>query len=526
MAETGRPFSQNPAPMSPKHYAPFKAFAEPVTVSHHCFVARCSIPSVLTPVQKVSSVYAAQADVNASDWVKRNRAFKKKAGLWSMSRPLPRLTALSLCASVMDRMMHGCLHVASKQWEREQQQKVARGQARTYRMVHAASQADLKVFYAGMLHMLLLCPDVLATADKNLETRSMLSRLISRSMSSMHQLLRRHRRGQPYKLFLALQTGMYDQDPECMWGELTSAFRKWWPRLNAEAKSALEMLADVLDMDISAIESRHALARRLAILRGTQVPVPRVRTTAAEWTLKQIAVQETDHTPPMYRRGEHGKVSPSQPKPPKKAGKKDGARGGGGGPWKAYLHTMHAGRKFTAASIRELRDAYNSLSEEEMSHSARLGHLGNLAWRSGHASFGERDRSSGARARAEDQSLVLPGIQAADSGAWVQGDAPAEQLAIIPFATREFDHDLRVIRKKFHEEHRKHVLEEESLEIARAASQDKLLASVPELVSSTPAAQTFGSGHSGGQNHDGHVKWFPPCRAFAEARYAGISTSF
>ena len=255
-----------------------------------------------------------------------------------MSHPLPRLTVLSLCLDLLGQLMHSCLHMASMQWARRQ------GTC-TSRIVEAAKQEDLQQFFAGAIHCLLRVPDAVASVDQTLATRSLLSRLLSRSVCSMHQLLRLRRQGHPYKLFLA---GRYEADEQpCSWDELTTTFRHWHPQFDNQAAAELQTLASLLDLDISAIECRHALSRRLAVLRGTQTNVPRVQTTAAEWTLLQLERQESFRS----LRAAPAKLQAKRaPRPP---GKRPGSRGGGGGAWRAFEHSMHAGRKMSPQSIQD-----------------------------------------------------------------------------------------------------------------------------------------------------------------------------
>ena len=188
------------------------------------------------------------------------------------------------------------------------------------------------------------------------------------------------------------------------------------------------MLATTLDLDIAPVESRHALSRRLAHIRGTHVHAPTVEQVSAEWTIRRLAVQEREHAPSTYRRAE---PQEKQPKNPPKQGKQPGAHGGGGGAYNAFIHTVHRGKKLTTESIRRITEEYHALPAAEMQKYKRLGELGNLAWRSGHAAFGARTRD-----RAPTQEL--PALPSQPGGALPQHDrAEAEAnlaLSRIPLA--------------------------------------------------------------------------------------------
>ena len=251
------------------------------------------------------------------------------------------------------------------------------------------------------------------------------------------------------------------------------------------------------------------------MLRGTQTIAPRFRATAAEWSIKQLGIQEKDHAPELYRRRSADAPEDAQAGPASKPpGKKPGARGGGGGAYRAYMHVMHAGRRLTAESIRQATDEYHSLSPEEHARYNRLGQLGNLAWRAGHRSFGDRARAAGS-ASAGQAGLAAAGLQDA-SGAWVQEDAQdAAQVALVPVATRDFQEDLRAIRRQFALARKEARSEEEDTEKRRQEHEQELLRSLPAVLPDVPNSSLCGSAQAGFRHLQGQARWFPPCPAVA-----------
>ena len=195
-----------------------------------------------------------------TDWVQRNRAYKKKAGQWAASRPLPRLTVLSLCMDIMDRLTHHSLSVASVEWERKQELQAARGELRSYRVVQAAEQRDLCTYFSSMSKLMVVCPLALPPEARTLQARAILSRLASRSMCSLHQLLRLRRRGFPFKLFRLLASQAEDADDiqqnpydgleysPCELDELSYNFMQFFPEFDSEARACLEGLATVIEL--------------------------------------------------------------------------------------------------------------------------------------------------------------------------------------------------------------------------------------------------------------------------------------
>ena len=396
-------------------------------------------------------------------------------------------------------------------WDREQQSKVAAGERPMYRVLEAAKQEDLSRYFAGFLHLLLRCPQALAPEDRTLSSRAILSRLASRALCSMHQLLRVRRNSSAYSLFLSLETGSYPEVPPCLRDELSTSFRKWFPAYCRDAAASLAMLATTLDLDIAPVESRHALSRRLAHIRGTHVHAPTVEQVSAEWTIRRLAVQEREHAPSTYRRAE---PQEKQPKNPPKQGKQPGARGGGGGAYNAFIHTVHRGKKLTTESIRRITEEYHALPAAEMQKYKRLGELGNLAWRSGHAAFGARTRD-----RAPTQEL--PALPSQPGGALPQHDrAEAEAnlaLSRIPLAARDFEDDLQEIRRRFRVDRQRLQSAKAARESCRQAHQDEVLTTTPDLIDDVALSETCGVACGGAQHLSAQLQWFPPCRAFTEA---------
>ena len=139
----------------------------------------------------------------------RNKAFRKNATTWAESRPAPRLAILRQTMQPMANLMRRSLMLASAQWAERQELKVARGEARSFRVLEAANQNDLREYFSGMSALLLQPPKAIPFSQLTVSLRLRMLRVVSRSMCSMHQLLRRARRGLPYQLFQSLVTLQY-----------------------------------------------------------------------------------------------------------------------------------------------------------------------------------------------------------------------------------------------------------------------------------------------------------------------------
>ncbi|CAE7701418.1 unnamed protein product [Symbiodinium pilosum] len=325
-------------------------------------------------------------EADATSWVARNKAFRRNAATWSLSNPASRLVILKSCMAVTASLIHRCLQIGSSEWEAEQELKASRGQARSYRILEAASLHDLKDFFAGMFRLLLQPPRGLAREQLNSQILVLLFRMVSRAVCAMHQLLRRARRSYPYKLFTAMTENCYPNDPSCLHDELTAQFKAWFPEFNADASVHMQVLALSIDLEIAAIEARHAASRRLT-MSAVQQWVPDMQEVSAIWTYRQVSLRE--------------QVLPSQGHATRVAEESDAAkrRKGAGGAWRAFVHERCKGQKLSIGFAKELSSEYKNLPFAEMQRFQRLGVFANLAWRSGFASFGDRERQRGDRSR-------------------------------------------------------------------------------------------------------------------------------
>ena len=323
-------------------------------------------------------------EVEGADWVARNRAYKRNAARWAKSQPGPRLCVLKTVMAVMASLIHRALQIAGAAWQEAQERRARAGQTRSYRMLEAAVSQDLRDFYIGMVRVLLQLPRGLSLSVMTLDLKLLLFRVASKAMCALHILLRRSRRMNPYSLFLSLLTLKYDETTSCMWDALRSFFQERYPEFTNDAKSCLEAVAETLDRDISGIEARHALSRRITVARSVQTWAPKLAATSAEFTVRQVLLQQGVDASchPDDQRNNQDSTN--------NAAKKKKVVGGGGGMWRAYLHEQSQGRRFTRSTIQELSEEFRNLSESDKAYYKDLGNRATLAHRHGYQSFGER----------------------------------------------------------------------------------------------------------------------------------------
>ena len=227
---------------------------------------------------------------DAAKWARLNRAFKKNSRRWSLSSPGPRLALMQAVMRATAHMVNKALQLSGAQWDRQRQLQAAQGKARSYRVVEAAKGSDLNNFYRALLEQLEQAPTGLPTSATTADTLKTYFCMLSRAGCSMHALLRRMRQGEPYKLFQMLVHGQrdkYNTGPACLRDELSHAFYTRFPQWTPDAEAALRCLAESIDLDVAQIESKHALSRRIAVMKGLQTWTPKLEALSADWSHRQ-----------------------------------------------------------------------------------------------------------------------------------------------------------------------------------------------------------------------------------------------
>lgn len=307
------------------------------------------------------------------------------------------------------------------------------------------------------------CPDSIPQADRTLAIRSLGFRKLSRHCCSLHAVCRSPMDNHPYKLFKLLEKREGplppDMGPPCMFDEVAHTFFSRYQNdadeLSQEGHAFLESMARCIDVDIAAIEAKHASTRRIATLRGTQTWVPSLDTVNTEWVCRQVSINEQSMSAKPYRQQQTEKK-----KTRKTPGKQKGARGGGGGGCRAFFHEMHKGRKMTAASILELQKQYAALSPSDKQKYEEIGKAATLSWRHGFKAFADEPaRKMFPEEHSGCLSLCNDAVPADAQGHFIRSDgvivgvAPeAETLAetLVPYRSIDFARDIKKIRSRIY----------------------------------------------------------------------------
>ena len=161
---------------------------------------------------------------------------------------------------------------------------------------------------------------------------------MSRCAAAAAQLLDLHRGKYPFKLFAALdgEPEKIFSDSSCLHDELTQRLLTKYDTpaklLAGEGREVLRSLASLVPVDISQIESTHAMARRSCKLLSVQTHVPRLTVLNAHFLLRQAAVRRQQ----WFRRQFGRRLGlAANAKTRARAAQQKQRRGGGA--WRAFL---------------------------------------------------------------------------------------------------------------------------------------------------------------------------------------------
>ena len=376
----------------------------------------------------------------------QKKAYKTKAALWCKSDPLPRVLLLMRVMAIVRRLQHAFFYLGSEAFNRAQDLRAAKGERKSCKVQHVAMGHHVQAAIAGVCQELERSPAPFPIANQNLSNRSLAFRLLSHCGCSVHHLMRSVHLQHPYKLFLLLETlgttmdgllQMAAEDPPCRRDELADDFLTRWasrasvPGADREqlqevrraACAELESAAAIIEIDIAATEARHAMNRRASVLKSLQTWTAALHYLSASWVVRQAArARTTTQKPEPKRLG----------RPPKAKAVQEGKKrsGGGGGPYRAFLHINFAGVRGGRATWSAAAEAYRQLSDEERRYYQEIGKLGTAAWRQN--PHGRRGVAFGRPlpARSSKQLPSLPNIVRSD-GVVVAADQPRPQ-ALVP----------------------------------------------------------------------------------------------
>lgn len=193
---------------------------------------------------------------------------------------------------------------------------------------------------------------------------------------------------------------------------------------SSECRAALEAIASMIAVDIAEIEARHSSNRELTLrARGWYCSLPVLSSKFVMQTVSKLYGNHDDGTMDVQ-------MSDDKPDETRKKSSK-----GGGGAWRAFLHSQSAGRRFTRETLEELSNTYRSLSAEQRAFYAEAGEKAALAHRQGFASFVKKDK------RVSPIAMVPQPLQIGEEtpgGAIVAADLNVDPQDILTYTGPDF----------------------------------------------------------------------------------------
>jgi hypothetical protein len=337
-------------------------------------------------------------------WAEYNQSLKNSVMSWVLTDPLCVLVMLRTAMSPVTDLLCKFLHISGKKWSTQQQQKQAAGGQASYRILEACIGEDLPKAFAQLSGLFHEVPAALPAIGMLRYFKAFLFRLLSRVTGALHQLLRRPRRGFPYKLWAALRCDGLEvsEADECLKDELATWFTDTYSMSESladdEPQSMLHSLGSVSEVDIASIESRHAAIRRILTSKSIQTWVASLETLSAENVVRSSSIRRHEFQSARlgfsgaHRQQQKVRQSNSDRKNPKRRKATVKSKGGGGGQ-RAFFHVKCQGLdkdvwKSRKALFRRLNAEYRGLTAEELAYYAELGQAAACSHSIGSRSFG------------------------------------------------------------------------------------------------------------------------------------------
>ena len=377
---------------------------------------------------------AAEVEVAAEklSWAEFNAAMKKKAAEFAIRKPAG---ALALLRSVMElsfKLLYHALHISSDAWQNEQAAKASN--VPCSRILDEYAGKHVHRFADELQEAFMSVAKAIPPAACARNMRTLHFRLLSRAGAAHHRLLERFRCGFPTQMFGALlgNTSLLTAK-SCLLDELSTKVRQMFGTetllCGAEARAVLVSIAELWELDIAAIEAKHASVRRALTTRGVQAPQPFLSVVSADFVVQQSARLNLQHSPwkeqtsarlGRFSRSSQASVIDSQVAADCGAGSATGGTPGTdethqsdkkrknasqpGGKWKAFCAVNAQGRQINKVVGHELSEQYHNLSPADDAWYQELGEAARAAGLAGHKPFPKQAADKGVLVHVPDQS--------------------------------------------------------------------------------------------------------------------------
>lgn len=155
----------------------------------------------------------------------------------------------------------------------------------------------------------------------------------------------------------------------------------------------LSLLAMSAKTSTVLLECRNGQIRRYVVSSSVQASLPMLASVSAKFVLRKLALRDRAVRMPARMREVRKRICKTAPSQDTRRCGKSGRRGGGGGPWRAFVSERC--RSIAAAAFKGLGNEYRRLPPEERARFAQRGALASMLHREGALSFGQVSRSLG-----------------------------------------------------------------------------------------------------------------------------------
>ena len=332
------------------------------------------------PAEQDNAEQQMKTVANDFDWAVFRLQMKQKLKSWVQTDPAPVLLVLAVAMTCILQLLHKMLMKGSKNWEKAEKAKVARGEARTFVALECCRQTDLISFRSQISETFQRLILGIPRQQHSQHYQLLLFRLLSSLACATEHYVGIAWRGYPIKLFAALDDDYsFMKEKQCVLCPLSQLLRESFDERTVEEtefKQIMLCLASIFSTEISDVESRHAATRRINTIRSVQRATSQLITVSADWVCRNNCVDRHDS---LYEKtdakttanpvpGESTEFTPPKPKSHRASS------------WHAFL-SENCSEKFSSpnANMSELTEKFKSLSPEERQRYQAMADLAKLA---------------------------------------------------------------------------------------------------------------------------------------------------
>ena len=298
-------------------------------------------------------------EAGKDDWVKWNKRNRQKAVAFSESDPEMNLIVARVCMQPFVHLFHQVCQMSGQGFMRKQMLASSQGKPCSFRVVELYYGNCLDQFWENMNSV--LQSRVVAfpmRAPSSGGARSLMSRMVVKGLSSVHQHLRCARTGFPQALFRVLREPGCARDilqaPVCMLDPLSEHILKMYPSeaelLSAEATAVLVAIALNYSVDTYEVERSFSEVRRRVKGKVPQTWAPSISDVAAELFTRFAHGTRTKANEFLF--------SGTAPKKQVRSRRRKRLRRRVAGEWQFFCKKQFKGRRFTSEDVQKARQEF------------------------------------------------------------------------------------------------------------------------------------------------------------------------